>query len=150
MIEDQTTRVKNVIGEVLKAEATHDLVELKVAHHGRSMRLQVFVDSDDGVTLGDCVKLSRSIDREIETQELIEGPYTIEVSSPGIDRPISSEKEFRRKLGRTIAVSFRDTERKQLRGVLKSVVAGEITVETKKSGIHSATLEEILEAKEYI
>ncbi len=150
MFVDRDTQVEKVIREVIDNANTHDLVELKIMHHGKSMRLQVFVDSDNGVTLGECVKFSRSIDREIEEQEIIEGPYTIEVSSPGIDRPIRTEKEFQRKLGRTIAVDFIDTKRKRLRGVLKSIADGEIVVQTKKKGEQSATLEEILEAREYI
>lgn len=150
MTDDQITLVRGAVNGALELEATHDLVELKIARYGKSMRLQVFVDSDDGVTLEDCARLSRSIDRQLEAQATIEGPYTIEVSSPGIDRPIRAEKEFRRKLGRTIEVDFRDSSRQQLRGILKDIAEGQIAVETKKSGTQTATLEEILEAREYI
>jgi len=150
LFEDVEDRVRATIETVLQRESSHELVELKVVHHGRSMRLQVFVDSDDGVTLADCVRLSRAIDGELEAQELFEGSYTIEVSSPGLDRPLTTEKEFRRKLGRTIAIDFADEERKQVRGALKSVEDGRITIETKKSGEQSIALEEVSSAREYI
>ncbi len=150
MIEDENSLVEGVVGEVLEREATHDLVELVVVRHGKSARLQIFVDSDNGVTLADCVRLSRAIDGELEARELFEGAYTIEVSSPGIDRPLKTEKEFRRKLGRTIAVDFVDEGRKQLRGILREVGDGTIKVEPKKSEALTATLDDISEAREYI
>jgi len=150
MSEEFENRVSVVIGAVLEREGTHELVELRVVRHGRSTRLQVFVDSDDGVTLSDCARLSRAIDCELEAQELFEGSYTIEVSSPGVDRPLATEKEFRRKLGRTIAIDFTDEERKQLRGTLKSVENGRIIIETKKSGEQSVALDEVSSAREYI
>ncbi len=150
MSEELESRVSALIETVLEREGSHELVELKVVRHGRSLRLQVFVDSDDGVTLADCAGLSRAIDGELEAQELFEGSYTIEVSSPGIDRPLTTEKEFRRKVGRTIAIDFTDESKKQMRGELKSVEDGQVIIKTKKSGEQSIALADVSVAREYI
>ncbi|MFX0211506.1 MAG: ribosome maturation factor RimP, partial [Candidatus Hodarchaeota archaeon] len=85
-----------------------ELVDLVVRGKNSSRVLQFFVDHERGITLDDCVhlnrKLSNLLDSEAEQIEL--GSYSLEVSSPGLDRPLKTEKDFQRNIGRTVSLMF--------------------------------------------
>ncbi len=70
--------------------------------------LRVTIDKEGGVTLDDCERFSRELEALIEADELLEGPYTLEVSSPGLDRPLTKPKDFERNIGRLIKIMTRD------------------------------------------
>ncbi|UCD18107.1 MAG: ribosome maturation factor RimP, partial [Candidatus Zixiibacteriota bacterium] len=81
-------------------------------------RLQVFVDSDRGVSIDDCARLSKAIGPVLDAQTIFRGGYTLEVSSPGMDRPLETAKDFRRRVGNKIEIHFNDNTVRPLRGVL--------------------------------
>ena len=72
------------------------LVDVEYKKIGKNWTLRVLIDKNQGVTVFDCQKLSREIEDLIEVHELISDPYTLEVSSPGIDRPLKNEADFLR------------------------------------------------------
>lgn len=90
----------------LAAEAGLELVD--VALRGSSRRRLVRVDVDragpEGVTLDDCQRLSRRLGESLDEADLIPEPYVLEISSPGIDRPIRSADDIRRNTGRHVVV----------------------------------------------
>jgi ribosome maturation factor RimP len=77
-------------------EHSIELVDVEYIKAGKFWTLRVFIDKKQGVTVLDCQKLSREIEDLIEVHELISDPYTLEVSSPGLDRPLKSEADFLR------------------------------------------------------
>ena len=98
-----------------------DLVELVIKGSFSSRILQFFVDKDGGVTIDDCVYLSRKLSDllEMEARDLLPGNYRLEVSSPGLDRPLKTKKDFMRNQGRTISLSFfSEGEKKYLEGTI--------------------------------
>jgi ribosome maturation factor RimP len=82
--------------EPIVTEHNIDLVDVEYIKAGKFWILRVFIDKKQGVTVLDCQKLSREIEDLIEVHELISDPYTLEVSSPGLDRPLKSEADFLR------------------------------------------------------
>ena len=102
-------KIAELINEPIEQEG-FELVELKLSHYKSSSRLQVFVDSDNGVKLDDCARLSRAIEPVLEAGNLFKHGYTIEVSSPGLDRPLVTAREFRRRIGETVRIFFNDNE----------------------------------------
>jgi ribosome maturation factor RimP len=83
-----------------------DLEDVIVRPAGRRSLVQVFVDRDGGVTLDDIARVSRDVSTKLdETDALGTGPYTLEVSSPGVDRPLTLPRHWRRAVGRLIAVT---------------------------------------------
>ena len=102
------TRVREVVQGVLEP-AGYDLEELAVSRAGRRHVVRVIVDSDRGVNLDAVAELSRSISSALDAAEesggaLTPGEYTLEVSSPGIDRPLTVPRHWRRNVGRLVRV----------------------------------------------
>jgi ribosome maturation factor RimP len=88
------------------------LVDIEVKPFRRKTRVAIFVDTDTGIQIDECAELSRQIgDLLDQIAELDEG-YTLEVSSPGLDRPLSGERQFRKNIGRHVSVHL--TGNKQL------------------------------------
>ena len=76
-----------------------ELVDLVIQHQGRKALLQFFVDKPGGVTLDDCGELTDKIDAILEMENLIDGAYILEVSSPGIKRVLKKPEHFKRFVG---------------------------------------------------
>ena len=71
-----------------------ELVDVEFKKEGKNWVLRVFIDKEGGVTLEDCQKISRLAGDLIEVEEVIEPAYTMEVSSPGLNRVLKKEKDF--------------------------------------------------------
>ncbi len=87
--------VAELIEPVIRA-ADMELVDVEYKKLGRSWTLRIYIDKETGITLDDCQKISRQISDMIEIDELIPMKYVLEVSSPGLDRPLKREKDFLR------------------------------------------------------
>ena len=81
-----------------------ELVDVEYKKSGKTWSLRVFIDKNQGVTVDDCQRLSREIDDLIAIHELIADPYVLEVSSPGLDRPLKKETDFIRNKGKQVLV----------------------------------------------
>jgi len=88
-------------------EAHHyQLYKLLLVPLKRRLLIRVFIENDAGITVGDCEKVSRLINDMIFTENLVESAYVLEVSSPGIDRPLEKLKDFQRNIGRKLRVFY--------------------------------------------
>ncbi len=81
-----------------------DLVDLELKGFGPTSILRVYVDRAGGITLNECAKLSGKLSDHLDLEDLIPYHYTLEVSSPGLDRPLTSEGDFKRKIGEKVKV----------------------------------------------
>ena len=108
-----------------------ELVELLLQQRGRRQLLRILVDRAGGVTIDDCTAVSRRVSADLDMAELIDGRYTLEVSSPGLDRPLTTPADFRRKIGRKIKLRYAGsgTVRKALTGVVRHVSDDSVTVD---------------------
>ena len=102
-------------------QAGFELVELKLARYKKQSRLQLFIDSDDGIKIDDCTMISRLVTPLLDDSDLFKFGYVIEVSSPGLDRPLKTAQDFRRKIGETVEVYFNDKDKPCSRGELVNV-----------------------------
>jgi len=99
-----TGRLSRVLEPVITA-AGLDLESLRVVAAGRRRLLRVVVDADGGPSLDDIAELSRSLSAEMDSSGVMgETAYTLEVSSPGVDRPLTAERHWRRARGRLVRV----------------------------------------------
>ena len=93
------TSIYQLVSELIEPTVTEhniELVDVEYIKAGKIWILRVLIDKKQGVTVLDCQKLSSEIEDLIEVHELISDPYTLEVSSPGIDRPLKNEADFLR------------------------------------------------------
>ncbi len=100
-------------------------------HGGRRALLRVYIDREGGVSVEDCQRVSRQVSGLLDVEDPIPGPYTLEVSSPGLDRPLFREADFRRFAGRVVRIRT-DVPlegRRNFRGVLRGLRGGEVLVE---------------------
>jgi ribosome maturation factor RimP len=71
---------------------------------GKKLLLRITIDKEGGITINDCERMSRSIESILDVEDLIKIPYTLEVSSPGIDRPLIKRSDFERNINRLIRI----------------------------------------------
>jgi ribosome maturation factor RimP len=100
------------IAEVIRpvvAAAGMDLESVRVTAAGRRRLLRVVVDSDQGVSLDDAATVSRELSAALDTVAVMgDFPYTLEVSSPGVDRPLTEPRHWQRAAGRLVQVTVAD------------------------------------------
>ena len=101
-------RIADVISPVIAA-AGMDLESVRVSAAGRRRLLRVVVDSDRGVSLDDAATISRKLSAALDAAPVMgDFPYTLEVSSPGVDRPLTDPRHWRRAVGRLVQVTAAD------------------------------------------
>src|SRR3990170_280368 len=106
--------------------------ELSGGRHRRTLR--VYIDGPQGITVDNCAAVSRQLSAILDVEDPIPGGYTLEVSSPGLDRPLVTPADFRRFIGETIKVKMQPPllGRKNFSGRLVDVTADHVVVEVDK------------------
>jgi len=148
-------RVHRLILPVLQDMAV-ELVDLEFKREGRDWFLRLFIDKEGGVTLDDCAEVSREIDALLEVEEVIDTAYRLEVSSPGIDRPLKKPEDYERFKGHLVKVKTyeqldpdsRGHSRKTFVGELLGLEEGRVKIlqNDKKGGVVEIPLEGIAKA----
>ncbi len=97
---------------------------------GRFMTVRLFIDKDGGVTVDDCADISRQVSAILDVEDPIADKYNLEVSSPGLDRPLFTLSQFERYIGQDIAVHLRIPvmERRKWQGKLERIEKDMITL----------------------
>lgn len=115
-------RLKALMEPILEAEGA-ELVDLEVAGSRGRPVLRAYVDTEEGVTLDECARLSRLLERELEDAGAVPERYVLEVSSPGIERPLTRRRHFERYIGREVEVRLyaKREDRKKFVGTLEGV-----------------------------
>ena len=101
----------------------YEFVGYTLHRQGRGSVLCIYIDSDNGITLDDCSKVSRQVSAMLDVEELIRGQYTLEVSSPGIDRPLFELKHYQKYIGCQVKIKLYAAinQRRQYKGILQRV-----------------------------
>ena len=73
---------------------------------GSTQKIVVHLDGDQGIPIDTCAEVSRALSAQLEEQEVVEGPYTLEVSSPGLDQPLQLPRQYVKNVGRTVKVTW--------------------------------------------
>ncbi len=135
----------DVLTEPLSARG-YDLEDIEVSQAGRRSLVRVLVDTDGGVTLDAVAEATRLVSDLLDGHEVLdEQPYTLEVTSPGIDRPLTAERHWRRNIGRLVKVNIAGNE---FTGRITTATADSASVETAEgeqqvsyAGVTSARVE---------
>ena len=112
-----------VLVEPILADRQMELVELSTRPQAGQQLIRLLVDKVGGVTVEQCAQVNRRIGEALEAANCIAGSYMVEVSSPGLDRPLVSKRDFERALGEDVVVTAVADEgrTKELRGMLLAV-----------------------------
>jgi len=139
-------QIKDLVIPLLDLEHV-DLIDVELKGRAGSQVLRIFVDTDEGISLDQCAALSRQISDLLDTRDIIPGRYRLEVSSPGLDRPLKTERDFKRNLGREVKIVYtEDEEEKNIVGIIEDVDNSQVFVNQENSSA-KIELSKILVAK---
>jgi len=109
----------------------HELVEVEYAAAAGRNVLRIYIDNPAGITVDDCATVSRQVSALLDVEDPVAEAYTLEVSSPGLDRPLVKRADFERFAGAQVKVRMRDAvqERRNFKGTLVGVDGDAIVVD---------------------
>ena len=105
MAQEIIERIKGVVTPILDSLAI-ELVDLELSGQGKRGRLRIYIDKAGGITMDQCEQASRYIGHALDVADPIQGAYTLEVSSPGLDRPFRRIEDYRRHVGKRIRIKM--------------------------------------------
>ncbi len=123
MIEE---KIEGLLEAKFQEEGFRDCFPIEVRQHNK--KLEVFIDSDNGVDFGTCQQVSRYLEEHLDREGWLGPSYTLEVSSPGVSRPLKYRRQYPKHVGRRVEVKVGD---ETLRGILTAVAEDSITLEQK-------------------
>ena len=144
----KTEQIKLIVDQTL-AGTPFELVLLEYRKEGSAWVLRLYIDHTEGVNLDHCAEVSHLVSGALDEADMMADAYTIEVSSPGVDRPLVELAHFQRFVGERVFVKLsRKTEGiKQVTGILRHVHGEEIEVESEIDGqLHKLPLELVAKA----
>jgi len=123
---DIEKRVRELVEEKIADKPNLFIVEIKMLPNGK---LTILLDGDNGIGIDDCVAVSRHVGFHLEEENVIESAYTLEVSSPGLDAPLTSIRQYLKNIGRNLAIKMADGTKRE--GRLSSITEDAIVIEEK-------------------
>ncbi len=148
----ETKRIVNDVShlaEPLLHEFDLEMVDIEFRFERGRWILRVFIDKEGGVTVDDCTNVSRELGDLIEAEDIIDYPYALEISSPGLNRPLKKESDFIRSIGKMVKLRMSRpiNRRKNFTGRLANVREGMISLLVDDSNLVELPLKEIDKAR---
>ncbi len=101
------------------------LVDLHILHGKKGKTIQLNIDTDDGITLDQCAEINRKLGTIIEQSQIIEGSYVLQVSSPGLKKPLKLLRQYKKNIGRKYKVRYKQNEK------INEIIATLISIENQ-------------------
>ena len=131
--EEYEQKTEKLLEPIL--EANHfELVDVEYVKEGGSWYLRAYIDKPGGITVDDCEIVNRALGDLLDEHDFIEESYIMEISSPGLGRPLKKERDFARSLGEEVEIrTYRMVNKqKEFRGILKAYDKDTVTIETEE------------------
>jgi len=144
-ITAQVAEIADRVGRPQRIEA----VEVELLGGGNSRVLRIYIDKPTGVTHADCEFISQNVGTILDVEDVIpDGSYTLEVSSPGVERKLTKPADYERFKGRKIKLALREPIEKQKRweGTLAEFTGGTVILETAPGKSLQIALENVVKA----
>jgi ribosome maturation factor RimP len=120
-MEDTQSKIAE-LAESAAGQYAVEIIDIELSGSSRKPLIRVFIDKEGGVTLEDCAKFSRALSALFDVEDPVRTAYILEVSSPGLDRPLKAVKDFERSMGKLARVVTR--ERIENQNVFTGRIAG--------------------------
>jgi ribosome maturation factor RimP len=141
---EEENKIRTLAEKAIQENNDLFLVDVKVKGNSGNQKVLVFIDGDNGISIDACSKISRMISAEMEEEDFMTGKYTLEVSSPGLDYPITLHRQYVKNIGRSVIVET--LEGVNVEGELHAVEKDEIFLKDKTEE-RSLKFEEIKQSK---
>ena len=134
-------KVEDIVYELAKPiidRKNFELVEVEYKKEGADWYLRVYIDKEDGITIDDCQSVSQELSDLIDQADPIEQSYIFEVSSPGIDRPLKTDRDYEKNNGKLVEVKLftQLNGKKAYEGILKGHTAEKVEIEADGKDMH--------------
>lgn len=134
-------KIDKAVNELIKGavvENGFELVDVEFKKETDGMYLRIYIYSSKGISIDDCVTIHRLVEPLIDENIDIEGPYTLEISSPGYDRKFKYKEDFERYIGETVEVRLykSNNDGKLFTGILRGYGEGNIDIEIENETMH--------------
>lgn len=128
----KVTELTAALAAPIAAENGCTVWDVEYIREAGAWYLRVYIDKPEGISITDCENVSRALEAKLDEQDPIEGSYTLEVSSSGMDRSLKRPEHFAQFIGSEVEVRLYRPEdgRKDHVGVLKTYADGDVTIET--------------------
>lgn len=148
MSDTVTERVREFADSLLPAMGL-ELFDVQFRREGHGWVLRLVVDREEGVKLDDCSRVSRETSDFLDVEDIIEHPYHLEVSSPGLERPLRTVEECRRHLGKKARFKVKEEvdSRRVIIGELQSIDKDEISVLSEEGETFKLNWENVQKAR---
>ncbi|QBQ55011.1 ribosome maturation factor RimP [Nitrosococcus wardiae] len=115
-------RISKLVEPVVTALG-YELVGVERLSIGKGVLLRIYIDTPLGVTVDDCERVSHQISALLDVEEPVASPYTLEISSPGLNRPLFTEEHFKRFAGAEVSITLSEplNGRRRFKGLLRGV-----------------------------
>ena len=142
---DAEKRVRELVEEKIADKPGLFLVDVTLYPNGK---LLILMDGDNGIGIDDCVAISRHVGFHLETEDTIDRAYNLEVSSPGIDTPLTLSRQYVKNVGRNLSVKMADGSKHE--GKLNGLTEDAILIEEnkKEKGQKAELIEAVIPFKE--
>lgn len=112
-------------------EKQFELVDIEYVKEGSNWYLRAYIDKEGGITVDDCEFVSRALSDLLDKEDFISDAYILEVSSPGLGRPLKKDKDFQRNLGEEVEIRLYKplNKQKEYRGTLQAYDKDSVTIE---------------------
>ncbi len=117
------------------SENNFELVDVEYVKEAGNYYLRIYIDKEGGITVDDCEIVSRALGDKLDEKDFIEDSYILEVSSPGLGRPLKKDKDFDRSMGMEVEIHlFAPIDKhKDYTGILKAYTATTVTIEIEEN-----------------
>lgn len=135
--KEQIEKLVEQMLEPILQDHQYELVDVEYLKEAGTWYLRIYIDKDGGVTIDDCEIVSRALDVELDKKDPIRDPYILEVSSPGLSRPLKKDKDFARSIGKDVEIKLYkavNNEREFL-GTLESFDENQVSISNETGQI---------------
>ncbi len=94
------------LAEEVAEELGYEIVDIEFQNGSKHDLLSIFIYKKEGIDLDDCTEMSRSLEKKLDNLEALKNPYYLEISSPGLDRPLKTKDDYRRNVGNEVDVKL--------------------------------------------
>lgn len=148
--EELKSKIREIVVPIIEGAGAY-LVDINFKGIGRNLTLEIFVDTDDGITVKKCEEISRQISDALDFYDPIPGRYRLEVSSPGVGTPFKVKRQYLTNTGRFLRVKYIDQSSGQTIEIMGKLVYADdekvkIEIRDEKNPL-VLTYEQIIEAK---
>lgn len=131
--EDYERKTEEILFPITDAH-NFEIVDVEYVKEAGNYFLRAYIDKEGGITIDDCELVSRALSDKLDEMDFIEEAYILEVSSPGLGRPLKKDKDFQRSLGEEVEIrTYKAIDKqKEFVGILKSFDSEHITIEIEE------------------